>query len=331
MGKNLLRLFNTIDEYNDNKCTHGEGVIAGIVNEPIGNKIRLGRDSYFTAVYDVTSIDSSTSFFCNNTGATFDISFINRMYIDDVEVPITNSYKFTTIGKHNIKCYVDTCKFTTCQNMFLDNTNLYEIDITHLNTSNCTSMRSMFNRCHNLKYVNLHNIDTSNVTSMYCMFQSCYLLTSLDVNNFNTSKVTSMGYMFNYLLNIKELNVSNFNVNNTTEVNSMFQGLWSIENIDIRNWNLSKVTSMEGMFNIYASNDNTPQLPAVCKLKNIYMNNVVPPTNNTTFEQIFDIPTTAYVYLKSSYKTQWQSIINSMINTTPAPTYVLSDSQIIWS
>ena len=66
-------------------------------------------------------------------------------------------------------------------------------------------MSYMFVNCSQLIQLDVGNWDTSQVTSMSNMFRSCSQLTQLDVSNFDTSKVTSMSNMFsncNNLINI---------------------------------------------------------------------------------------------------------------------------------
>ena len=151
------------------------------------------------------------------------------------------------------------------------------------------------------------------------------------------SNVTDATYMFNYCLSINELILPNWNLSKCATA-CMFQGMHHLNYIDIRNANLQNCSNIEGMFNIHAHTGESPTVDSALdsQLSEIHMDNVVPPTNNTSFAQIFDIPTTTKLYLPNVHKTKWQSIIAQMIadhNNGVADaglTSILSESQIVW-
>lgn len=65
--------------------------------------------------------------------------------------------------------------------MFFKNINLYELDLSHLDTSNVENMELMFCDCHELRDLKLSNFDTSRVKYMSGMFKGCNNLLSLDL------------------------------------------------------------------------------------------------------------------------------------------------------
>lgn len=232
----------------------------------------------------------------------------------------------------------DTSNVTTMRIMFQNCQNLNYLDVSNWDTSNVTDMRYMFTKCEKLCSLDVSNWNTSNVTNMQSMFNACYNIKIHGIGNFNMSNVTDTSFMFNYCLSINELIIPNWNLSKCTTVGSMFQGMHHLNYIDIRNVNLQNCSVIESIFNIYASTPGTPTADSAydSQLREIRMDNVVPPTNNTDFRQIFDIPTTTKVYLPNTHKAKWQSIIAQMIADhnngveSAGVTSVLSESQIVW-
>lgn len=62
-----------------------------------------------------------------------------------------------------------------------------------VNVQNITSTIFMFLDCSNLTDINLTNLDTSNITDMSYMFIGCSNLTSLDISSFDTRNVKHYG------------------------------------------------------------------------------------------------------------------------------------------
>ena len=92
MAINLLRNFDTIDDYNNEKCTL-EVCTISYINEDKSTKYGGGSYSYFTATYNVTSTSSSTKLL--GFSAT-NMQQVSKMYIDDIEVTPTSAYTFST-------------------------------------------------------------------------------------------------------------------------------------------------------------------------------------------------------------------------------------------
>ena len=86
---------------------------------------------------------------------------------------------------------------TSTDSWFSGFTNVSDINLLWLNTSDVTSMQNMFYNCSNLyRITSLSSFNTSNVTNMNYMFQNCSRLASLDISKFDTSNVANMRSMF---------------------------------------------------------------------------------------------------------------------------------------
>lgn len=127
-------------------------------------------------------------------------------------------------------------------------TNLTELDLKYLDTSNVTNMSKMFYQLEKLTSLDVSGFNTSNVTNMDRMFYQLTALESLDLSNFDTSKVVYMGYMFRNLCSLTFLDVSSFNTSNVIDMNSMFYQLTALGSLDLSNFDTSKVTNMSSMF-----------------------------------------------------------------------------------
>ena len=137
---------------------------------------------------------------------------------------------------------------TNAYGMLYGCSNLTEIDVSKIDTSQCTSMFATFYGCRNLTELDISNFDTSKVTSMEQMFRECEKVTELDVSNFDTRNVTSMAYMFYYCMALTELDVSNFDTSKVTGMQYMFGSCNTLSSLDLSNFDTSKATSIQYMF-----------------------------------------------------------------------------------
>ncbi len=126
-------------------------------------------------------------------------------------------------------------------------TNLTEIDLSKLDTSNSNNMIGLFHNCKSLKILDLSSFDTSNVTDMSSMFRYTSALEIINLSSFNTGKVTNMSQMFNSS-GVKELNLSHFNTSSVTNMGSMFTNCSKLSTVNVNNFNTSNVTTMATMF-----------------------------------------------------------------------------------
>lgn len=203
--------------------------------------------------------------------------------------------------------------------IFMGLTNMVEVDLTYLDTSNATTFFAMFYHCESLKKVDLFSFNTSNVTNMWAMFQHCYSLKKLDLSNFNTSKVTNMNYMFyqcyaiesinlssfntskvismygvfSYCKNLTELNISTFDTLNVTTMRDMFYDCEKLTSLNLSGFNTSKVTNMQEMF---SNSTNLNKL----NIKNFDFTNV---TNNTDF--LRNVPTNIEITVGNTTAKEW--------------------------
>lgn len=212
-------------------------------------------------------------------GAEISKSTDIKTIISEIETETEVVTEFT-IGENN------KLTTTSMKEMFYNLTNLENIDLGDLDTSNVTSMHGMFRNCSALtKIIGLDeenlssNFITNNVLDMTFMFQDCKALTELNLDNFNTAKVTQMESMFAYCTSLKELDVSSFDMSNVTNAYrvfyycegltnlklgtfdtsggaeekkvsmlAMFCGCKELLEVDISKFNTSKVTNMGDMF-----------------------------------------------------------------------------------
>ena len=96
--------------------------------------------------------------------------------MDPSEVIVNHDRKYS----YQKSCYFEeglnkvTIKFgekiNSCAKMFMEMTNIIEIDLSKLDTSGVTSMSEMFRNCNNVENIIFGNINTSSVTNMYNLF-----------------------------------------------------------------------------------------------------------------------------------------------------------------
>ncbi len=172
----------------------------------------------------------------------------------------------------------DTTNLTSIGYMFQGMRNLQELNLSNWKFNN--SLTSGFvpmtylNGDSNLKNIILENVNTSNVTTMNSMFSginSVPNLTTLDLSDFDTRNVTNIASMFSSSSSIKTLDLSNFDVSHVTSIGSIFTGATGLTDLNLSGWNLSHLTS-----NISIFGGNT-------LLKTIDMTNFVFPTNCSGF------------------------------------------------
>lgn len=83
------------------------------------------------------------------------------------------------------------------------------LDISKWNTSNVKDMSGMFMELTNLKQINLSGFDTSKVENMSGMFAGCSSLTEIDISNFTGESLKDISYMFEYCYDLEELHADN--------------------------------------------------------------------------------------------------------------------------
>ena len=181
--------------------------------------------------------------------------FLNQYFYKAPSIVIINGNE---IGQ-NIRIYDFerelndvTIKFDSqidsCEVMFFGTTNIIEIDLSKLNTSNITNMACMFLACGDLEKITFGNINTSVVNTMDSLFRNCSRLKSLDLSNFDTSLVTNMYGVFSHCESLTSVNLEKFNTLNVEIMYDMFAFCYKLTSLDLSNFNVSKVRNMQGMF-----------------------------------------------------------------------------------
>ena len=195
--------------------------------------------------------------------------YINGIKNNDT---LTNNYYLNDTDNEIKLIFINEIK--SCEDMFIDCNDIYEIDLSNFDSTLVTSINYMFGRCTSLVSLNLENIDASNVSSAIGTFAEChslislnlanfknsnianmgfvfyglYSLSSLDVSYLNTSKVYYMEAMFYECLSLVSLNLANFNTKNVRNMGAMFAHCSSLKSINISSFDTSKVTDMYGLF-----------------------------------------------------------------------------------
>lgn len=176
---------------------------------------------------------------------------------DKVELNYDSSYMFldfTNLADIDLSG-LDARSVINMQGMFR-NTGLTSLDLSSFDTENVTDMSGMFYDVKNLTNLDLTHLNTSNVTDMHYMFTNMSSLTSLNLSHMNTSKVTNMTGMFWGVKNLPTLDLSKFDTRNVTDMSQMFFQAEKLTNLDLSSFDTSKVTTMFDMFNMMKSLTN---------------------------------------------------------------------------
>lgn len=176
---------------------------------------------------------------------------------DKVELNYDSSYMFldfTNLADIDLSG-LDTRSVINMQGMFR-NTGLTSLDLSSFDTENVTDMSGMFYDVKNLTNLDLTHLNTSNVTDMHYMFINMSNLASLNLSHMNTSKVTNMTGMFWGVKNLPTLDLSKFDTRNVTDMSQMFFQVEKLANLDLSSFDTSKVTTMFDMFNSMKSLTN---------------------------------------------------------------------------
>ena len=259
---NAEESFITKDEFNSviNELKELINNGGGTTDNTNNNSGNTSNENSFIAVYNITSITESTPLFgvqeyfsYDDKGnevwgsrCKFNITLIDKMYIDGKEIKPTSAYTFSSIGHHTIKCSFREGRLTSCEGLFTKG--LISVDLTSLDTSSSLNMNSMFYGCDELKDIDVSKLNTSKIRDMGGMFNGCSGLTSLDLSNFDTSNVTNMSGMFKGCSGLTSLDLSNFDTSNVTKMSSMFNGCTGLTALNLKSFDTSNVTTMQWMF-----------------------------------------------------------------------------------
>ena len=219
--------------------------------------VKINKDEINKKIYFLDNDESQIPYH-NNLKELNDLN--TELYVNNKKCKYEKYIISGKEGEYNIKLKFNM-NLTDCSYMFLNCTNILNINFISFNTKNVVSMRSMFNGC-NLKEINLLSFDTRNVHNMRCMFAYCKYLRKLDLSSFDTNKVTDMSCMFKECSSLNSLpDISKWNTDYVTDIREIFAECKLLISIpDISKWNTEKVTDMCGMFKECSSLNSLPDI-----------------------------------------------------------------------
>ena len=154
----------------------------------------------------------------------------DEIYINNIKQErVLNYYDFNET-ENEVKLFWNE-SVTSCNCLFLECSDIKEIDFSYFDSSKTTSMFAIFYESNGLTSINLSNFNTSLVRNMSCMFYDCYYLKSIDLSSFNTSNALDMSYMFYGCSSLNPLNISNFDTSKVVNMTSMFNQCLSLNSI----------------------------------------------------------------------------------------------------
>ena len=182
-------------------------------------------------------------------------SFLNELFYKDPSNIIINGNEIESKMRwydfqyelNNVTIKFDSL-LNSCEKMFYELTNIIEIDLSKLNTSNTTTMDCMFLECEDLETVIFGNIETSLVNNMDSLFRNCSKLKSLDLSNFDFSLVTNMYGAFSHCESLTSIKLTKFNALNVENMYDLFAHCYKLTSIDLSTFDISRVTNTQGMF-----------------------------------------------------------------------------------
>lgn len=213
----------------------------------------LGGEKYDVSEEQDGSVTMYVKFSSENS------AFLDLIIVADGKIALPeDSSKFFSFNYYS-SCYgpqtnlkrilfnnsIDTSKTISMREIFKNDLNLEELDLSSFNTSNVADMSEMFYGVP-AKKLSLSSFNTSNVTNMSYMFVGSDAA-ELNVSNFDTSKVIDMSWMFCNSLATEIKGLTNFNTSNVTNMSHMFNGS-EVTSLDLSNFDTSNVTNMKSMF-----------------------------------------------------------------------------------
>ena len=187
------------------------------------------------------SVSGTIDTYAKSVMALGDVSF--RTAIDIVNKSDAKNVDLTMISPKNE---------TSLSNLFRNNTNLININVSNWDTSKITSLRGAFAQIPNLTSVDFADWNVSNVTSFFALFDGSNKIENIDVSKWDTSSATNMAWMFTGN-NLKHLDVSNFNTSKVTNMFAMFSGSNSLTQLDISNFDTSNVLDFGHAFGYWGN------------------------------------------------------------------------------
>lgn len=193
------------------------------------------QDNYIKAKYYVNSTNKNITFYLPEDTSIFYINETGNEVrdlgeetdnIDNQTKPYPHS--FSKNGNITIKIIFNEA-IESISNMFLNQTNLIEVDFSNFNSSNINSMESTFLNCTSLERVNFINFDSSNILSMNNAFENCIRLSELNLSSFNITNLGSMDSTFKNCESLTLLDLSGFELDINISHNDVFLNVYNLK------------------------------------------------------------------------------------------------------
>ena len=194
------------------------------------------RGNGVTLICASENVGDSFSFSINGTTSTY-----TKRSID--QITPSNAATSCTTG------ITDMSNTFRIGNDYPDNTNTFNADISHWDTSGVTDMNNMFASSEAFNQ-DIGDWDTSSVVNMSDMFNSASAFNA-DIGGWNTSNVINMRFMFGAAIAFNQ-DIGNWDTSRVSRMSSMFSFATAF-NQDIGGWNTSSVNYMHSVFQFAAS------------------------------------------------------------------------------
>ena len=194
--------------------------------------------------WDVSRVDNTRGMFGDARIGSVDIGGWNSHSLHDT----SNMFNNANISSGLNMVGFDTSNVVDMSGMF-SFSNIPNLDLAYLNTSNVKSMRSMFEGGRYYPSLDLARFDTRRVEDFNSMFRGINIDSrTLDVSSFDTSNATFFGFMFDGTNLTGNLNLSNFNTSKAIDMSNMFSSSVLLTNVNLSCFDTRSVIDMHGMF-----------------------------------------------------------------------------------
>ena len=194
--------------------------------------------------WDVSRVDNTRGMFGDARIGSVDIGGWNSHSLHDT----SNMFNNANISSGLNMVGFDTSNVVDMSGMF-SFSNIPNLDLAYLNTSNVKSMRSMFEGGRYYPSLDLARFDTRRVEDFNSMFRGINIDSrTLDVSSFDTSNATFFGFMFDGTNLTGNLNLSNFNTSKAIDMSNMFSSSVLLTNVNLSSFDTRSVIDMHGMF-----------------------------------------------------------------------------------
>ena len=176
-------------------------------------------------------------------------SGLNIVSFDTANViDMSGMFSFSNIPNLDL-AYLKTSNVKNMRSMFEGGRFYPSLDLARFDTRKVEDFSSMFRGINiDSRTLDVSSFDTSNATSFRFMFDGTNLTGNLDLSNFNTSKAIDMSNMFSSSVLLTSINLSSFDTRSVIDMHGMFYRTVGMPDIDIRNFNTANVRNMQDMF-----------------------------------------------------------------------------------